>query len=292
MKLRATPFAALIACNLISQDVNAEQTSSNLGNQSPSFARIVIKESDYHRPSNEKTKSTGEFTSLPEIARLTMYRYYGLKCNKYEQSTQIKTGSSPTNTDPLSSSPASADLTSAGPASKYLASSPKAKKLSSAALIDKTSEEHKSIFSVLDKLNLEPKFKQAAGVFVTLSTKGKTRACWGSVYPREANIPREVVLATLGALSKDYRFKPISSAELKNLKVQVTVIKSLEAVSNIKMINPFKDGVMVRSGGRGGVILPGEAIDAHYEFVLARLKAGIQPNEPCQIYKIRAEIYD
>ncbi len=273
MKLRAIPFAALIACNLITQNAHAEHTSSSLGTQSASFARIVIKDSDYRRAEISKSKLQSEYTSLPEIARLTMYRYFGLK-SAQTNAPKSKMSQTESSTKPRQSKKTNPSLDS------------------SAGLIDKTSEEQKSIFSILDKIKVEPKFDQAAGVFVTLSTKGKTRACWGSVYPREANIPREVVLATLGALSKDYRFKPISSHELKNLKVQVTVIKSLEAVSNIKMINPFKDGVMVRSGGRGGVILPGEAIDAHYEFVLARLKAGIQPNEPCQIYKIRAEIYD
>jgi AMMECR1 domain-containing protein len=139
---------------------------------------------------------------------------------------------------------------------------------------------------------IEKKFQKPAGVFVTLSKRGKTRACWGSVYAREATIAKETEIATLGALSKDYRYKPISKTELADLKIQVTVISAIQAVSDIRMIDPFKNGILVRSGGRGGVILPGEAVDAYYEFVLARLKAGIKPNEPCQIYKLKAEIYD
>ncbi|MBX9686136.1 MAG: AMMECR1 domain-containing protein, partial [Candidatus Obscuribacterales bacterium] len=76
------------------------------------------------------------------------------------------------------------------------------------------------------------------------------------------------------------------------LKIQVTVVRGLEPVETVREIRPFQDGVMVRSGGRAGVILPGEASDAYYEVVMAKLKAGIQPKQACQIYKIRAEIYE
>lgn len=204
----------------------------------PSFARIVVKKSDYFKGQQAKS-SKGEYFSLPEIARLTIYRSFGK-------------------------------------------SKPHAGKANG----------KDSISELLDGKKIESKFLEPAGVFVTLSKNGKTRACWGSVYPRESNIARETVLATLGALSKEYRFKKISKLELDKLKVQVTVVRGLDAVSNIKEVNPFKDGVMVRNGGRGGVILPGEAVDAYYELVLAKLKAGIKPSEPCQIYKIKAEIYE
>lgn len=208
-----------------------------------SFAKIIISNSSYANAKVSRAQSG--YQSLPEIARATMYRHFGL------------------------AAPASSNT--GGPAIPPVEA---------------------SLEDWLKSLKVEPKFQQPAGVFVTLSKMGKTRACWGSVYPREGNIARETVLATLGALSKEYRFKAIRKSELKDLKIQVTVVRSLDAVSNVKEINPFKDGLMVRSGGRSGVILPGEATDAYYELVLARLKAGIQPNDPCQIYKIRADIYD
>lgn len=214
-----------------------------------SFAKIVISSTSYSRAKAAPSKST--YQSLPEIAKRTMYRHFGMPLPE-AAAGELKHGSASTLRRPALSLDA----------------------------------------DCFNSLKVEAKFMQPAAVFVTLSKNGKTRACWGSVYPREANIARETVLATLGALSKEYRFKPIRKNELKDLKIQVTVIRSLEAVSNVKQINPYKDGLMVRSGGRSGVILPGEATDAYYEFVLARLKAGIQPKDPCQIYKIRADIYD
>ena len=211
-----------------------------------SFARIVVKKSDYQRG---KQRQQGEYVGLTEIARMAIYRSFG------------KTVDSKGN-------------------------------LSKDSVSRVASGCSDSISELLAGKKIESRFLKPAGVFVTLSKNGKTRACWGSVYPRESNIARETVLATMGALSKEYRFKKISSSELSKLKVQVTVVRGLEAVSDIKEVNPFKDGVMVRAGGRGGVILPGEAVDAYYELVLAKLKAGIKPEETCQIYKIKAEIYE
>lgn len=142
------------------------------------------------------------------------------------------------------------------------------------------------------KLKCDAAFRKPAGVFVTISKNSKTRACWGTVYAQQADIVRETVFSTLGALSKEYRFRPIRKSELPDLKIQVSIIRDITAINGFASVNPLKDGLMVRSGGRSAVILPGEATDAYYEFVLARLKAGIKPGEPCQIYKLRTEIYD
>ena len=142
------------------------------------------------------------------------------------------------------------------------------------------------------KVKCDPSFRKPAGVFVTISKNGATRACWGTVYAQQADIVRETIFSTLGALSKEYRFRPIRKSELPDLKIQVSIIRDITAISGFSSVNPLKDGIMVRSGGRSGVILPGEATDAYYEFVLARLKAGIKPGEACQIYKLRTDIYD
>lgn len=150
----------------------------------------------------------------------------------------------------------------------------------------------KMIRQYADNVKVRPEFQKPAGVFVTLSRKGKTRGCWGSIHPQHSSVAKSVVYATMGALGKEYRYKPIKPSETKFLKPQVTVVRAVEPVASISMVNPFRDGVLVRAGGKSGVILPGEASDAYYELVMAKLKAGIQPNEPCQIYKLKADIYD
>jgi len=134
-------------------------------------------------------------------------------------------------------------------------------------------------------------YTQPVGVFVTLSHNGKSRACWGSAFPRYKSISEATVAATLGALTKEYRYKPISSGEWQKLKSQVTVVKSLEPIRNLQGQNPLCDGLMVRQNGRSGVILPGEARDATYQLTLCKLKAGIQPGQKFQLYRMVADVY-
>jgi AMMECR1 domain-containing protein len=134
-------------------------------------------------------------------------------------------------------------------------------------------------------------YRQPVGLFVTLSRGGKTRACWGSINPKGWNQVEATIRTTEEALTKEYRFPRVREDEWPKLKAQVTIIRGLEALSNIYEQNALKYGLMVRSGGKGAVLLPGEASDAHYQLVLTKLKAGIPVEQPCQIYRIRADVY-
>src|SRR5262249_4386389 len=141
-------------------------------------------------------------------------------------------------------------------------------------------------------LPVSAEFRRPAGVFVTLSRKGQSRACWGGINPSQDSIVKQTVYATIDALTKEYRYPLIKKTEWKLLKPQVTVITGVEPISNIAFQNPLRDGLLVRSGGKAGVYLPGEAADAHYQLVHCKLKAGIKPGEPCQLYRLRTEIYE
>lgn len=134
-------------------------------------------------------------------------------------------------------------------------------------------------------------YHRPAGVFVTLSHNGATRACWGSAFPQQKSVTEATVYATLGALTKEYRYKPIRPSEWRQLKPQVTVIKALEPIHGLQGQNPMQDGLMVRQGGRTGVILPGEARDATYQLMLCKLKAGLQPGQKFQLYRMTADVY-
>src|SRR5437868_6177194 len=58
----------------------------------------------------------------------------------------------------------------------------------------------------LSGLPVDSRFDQPAGVFVTLSRDGKSRACWGSVFPEQSNVVKSTVYATLAAITRDYRY--------------------------------------------------------------------------------------
>jgi AMMECR1 domain-containing protein len=159
------------------------------------------------------------------------------------------------------------------------------------AYFEKPSPNNPTIGKLL-KSKPPKEYNKPAGIFVTLSTNGKTRGCWGSVYPAHTNIAESTIYATIGALTKDYRFKPIKASEWKTLKPQVTVIEEVVPIDSIRSQNPLADGLMLRSARKSSVILPGEAIDATFQLLRCKLKAGLRPGEPYQLYRLKAEIYE
>lgn len=135
------------------------------------------------------------------------------------------------------------------------------------------------------------KFEKTAGLFVTLSRHGRTRACWGSINPQFPNLVVATVYTTESALSKEYRYKKIRANEWQLLKPQVTVVRSVEPITSMSEQNPLMYGLMVRAANKSAVILPGEAVDAHYQLVMCKLKAGIPSSRPCQLYRIKADVF-
>jgi hypothetical protein len=150
----------------------------------------------------------------------------------------------------------------------------------------------KSLDEFVRQLPVPPYLRLRAGVFVTLSRNGRARACWGSVLPEHPDLVKSTAYATVAALTREYRYPPIKRSEWRALKPQVTVVRSLEPIEGLSGQNPLRDGLMVRSGGKAGVLLPGEARDAHYQLITCKLKAGIGPGERCQLYRIKADIYE
>lgn len=135
------------------------------------------------------------------------------------------------------------------------------------------------------------------GVFVTLSKKGKTRACWGNLQGSSQNLVRDTVYTTMDALKKDYRHPQIKSSEVNFLKPQVTVVRKMEAINSVAELNPLKDGLMLRQGGRSGVVLPGEAYDSHHQLVMCKMKAGVSSkgnrnnSSNYQLYRLEADVF-
>lgn len=139
-------------------------------------------------------------------------------------------------------------------------------------------------------LPVPPYYEKPQAVFVTLSHHGKTRACWGSIDPLDTDVVKATVMMTEAALTKEYRYPRIKRGEWKLLKPQVTIVRGIESIPDMSSQDPLKYGLLVRAGGKGAVYLPGEAADAHYQLVQCKLKAGIPVKQPCQLYRIKADV--
>jgi len=128
-----------------------------------------------------------------------------------------------------------------------------------------------------------------AGVFVTIIIDDKVRGCMGRIHPAEASLWVEIARAAEMAATMDMRHPPISAEDLPNLDFCVSVVGRVRRESPDVEVNPRLEGILVKTGGRSGVILPGEARTSAYQRKWAKREAGIEPGVPFELYVFETE---
>jgi AmmeMemoRadiSam system protein A len=130
-----------------------------------------------------------------------------------------------------------------------------------------------------------------AGVFVSLHKFGQLRGCIGTFEPGEVNIAREIITNAISSATRDPRFAPVTSSELKYLEYNVDILTTPEPVENIDKLNPKKYGVIVEKDYRKGLLLPDlEGVDTvEQQISICRQKAGIMPYEPVNLYRFEVK---
>jgi AmmeMemoRadiSam system protein A len=123
---------------------------------------------------------------------------------------------------------------------------------------------------------------QRAGTFVSLKMDGQLRGCIGTIASTTENIAREIISNAISAGVRDPRFYPVTPEELEHLEYSVDVLGQPEVIQSMDELDVKRYGVIVRSGGRSGLLLPDiEGIDTPQQQVTVALrKAGISPGEP------------
>jgi len=97
--------------------------------------------------------------------------------------------------------------------------------------------------------------------FVTLERDGRLRGCIGSPAPRAA-LARDVGANAVAAGFGDPRFPPLTSAELEELTIEISVLSPATplAVADedelIARLHPGRDGLILREKGAGALFLP------------------------------------
>ncbi len=136
--------------------------------------------------------------------------------------------------------------------------------------------------------------EERAGVFVSLKKHGRLRGCIGTIEPCQENVAAEIINNAVSAGVQDPRFWPVEPEELPELKISVDVLTPPEPVASEEELDPKRYGVIVRSRGRTGLLLPAlEGIDTVEEQVrIARQKAGIRPEEPVQLARFEVIRYE
>lgn len=111
---------------------------------------------------------------------------------------------------------------------------------------------------------LTPTLEQEYGVFVTLKKKGELRGCIGYVQGFKP-LYQAVVDMVIAASSEDPRFPRVTKPELENIDIEITVMTPLKQISSIDEIIVGKHGLVIKRGGRSGLLLPQVATEYNWD---------------------------
>lgn len=145
----------------------------------------------------------------------------------------------------------------------------------------------------------DPMLIKQSGAFVTLSEYGRLRGCIGSIVGQQPlcfTIRDMAIEAAVG----DPRFSPVKLEDLKNIKIEISVLSPLKRVNSADEIELGKHGVLIKQGFKSGVFLPQVATETGWtkeEFMssLCSHKAGLAPDawkeKATEIYIFSAVVF-
>ncbi len=136
------------------------------------------------------------------------------------------------------------------------------------------------------------------GVFVTLQKKGNLRGCIGYIKAVQP-LAMAVSEMTIAAGSHDPRFAAVDSAELKDIRIEISVLSSMKRVRDPAEVKVGQHGLYITKGDNAGLLLPQVATSygwSREEFLgQTCLKAGLPSSawkdKETQTYLFTAQIF-
>jgi MEMO1 family protein len=101
----------------------------------------------------------------------------------------------------------------------------------------------------------DPAFLEKQGAFVTLKKHGELRGCIGQM-TQDLPLYQTVGRMALSAALHDSRFPRLSLRELKDVKIEISVLTPYQRVDSVDQIRVGQDGVLLKHSGRSAVFLP------------------------------------
>jgi len=147
-------------------------------------------------------------------------------------------------------------------------------------------------------------FSHTQGVFVTLYKNNQLRGCIGFPEP-VFSLCEAIIKSARSAAFEDPRFPPLQKEELKDIRIEISVLtvpKLIEVKKPedyLKEIKIGKDGLIIRSSHGSGLLLPQVATEYKWgveEFLghlceKAWLKQDAWKDTTNRIYRFQAQIF-
>lgn len=165
----------------------------------------------------------------------------------------------------------------------------------------------------------DPELSKSYGAFVTLrkctlnrarsgsgprsksrDDEESLRGCIGHIISKEP-LYKVVRDMTIASSTQDPRFPPVTANELKDIKIEISVLSVPKLIKDIKEFELGKHGVIVQKGYNQGVFLPQVATETGWgkeEFLsnLCSHKAGLSSDawkdKDTKIYIFEAEVFE
>ena len=154
----------------------------------------------------------------------------------------------------------------------------------------------------------DPELSETCGAFVTLrNAKSKSRdedeslrGCIGHIISNEP-LYKTVRDMAIASSTQDPRFPPVTTDELKDIKIEISVLSIPKLIKDIKEFELGKHGVIVRKGFNQGLFLPQVATETGWskEKFLSNLcshKAGLSSDawkdKDTNIHIFDAEVFE
>ena len=144
---------------------------------------------------------------------------------------------------------------------------------------------------------LSETLKTPCGAFVTLMKNNKLRGCIGRFEPGDPlwKVVRSMAIA---AATNDYRFEKVTSSEIPQLKIEISVLTPLKRIKSADEFILGKQGIYMKKDNSTGTFLPQVAEQTGWskdEFLghCAQDKAGIGWNgwETAELYTYEALVF-
>ncbi|HBP63572.1 MAG TPA: AmmeMemoRadiSam system protein A [Desulfosporosinus sp.] len=136
-------------------------------------------------------------------------------------------------------------------------------------------------------------FAVRRGCFVTLKQNGQLRGCIGTTEPWQENLALEIQHNALAAGTEDPRFRPVQADAMNTLSFSVDVLGELEKIEGPDDLDPWRYGVVVRQGGKTGLLLPHlEGVETVSDQIsIAKQKGGISGEELVELWRFEVIRY-
>jgi AmmeMemoRadiSam system protein A len=141
-------------------------------------------------------------------------------------------------------------------------------------------------------IDVSGEFPEASGAFVTIKRGGRLRGCIGTLQCTRP-LPEEVRRVAVSAAREDPRFSPLTTAELADLEIEVSVLGPLEE------IDPFdpaafeigRHGLVVEQGRRRGLLLPQVATEWNWNRETFLSQTSVKAGLPSDAWRQGAKVY-